>query len=799
MSDTTNTTDPTSTTDAAATSDRAANNVPLDAIASGAYAGFEGRVGRTFAGSEGWWPPRAEPPTGAPNIVVILVDDLGYADLGCYGSEIETPVIDGLAARGLRFTNFHSTPMCSPTRAALLTGRDPHSVGVGTVAHSDPGFPGYAMEIAQDTATMAEILSDHGWATYMVGKWHLTKDSDQSDAGPRHSWPCQRGFDRYYGFLDAFTNLHHPHRLVEDNHAVEIDQYPDDYYFTDDITDRAISMIRAGKAADPTKPFLLYLAHGAVHAPLHAKPVDMAKYRGRYQAGWDALRAERYRRQVELGVVEPGTELAPRNTEPGDEVAAWDDLSDRDRELFARHMEVFAGMVDNIDQNTGRLLAALDDLGELDNTIVVFTSDNGASREGEAVGTSAYMVHLLQGDDVDADLARLDLIGGPQTTPHYPRGWAMAGNTPFRLYKINTHAGGHSVPFIVSWPDGLAHLGATDAGGVRRQYAHISDLLPTLLDVAGVEAPAERRGRLLQPIAGTSFAPALGDPAAPAARTQQFYEMIGHRGYYRDGWEIVTRHRPMTPFSDDEWELYHLAEDPTELHDLAAEQPERVRDLAAAWEREAWRNQVYPLDEGTSIKYLVRPPRSAVYREPVTIWAGTPTLERWRSLQLIWFRPLTITAHVSFEPGDQGVLVSHGDQAAGYALYVLDDDLHFVHNDGRGRLRKVRTGPIPAGARRLTADLAAPGGNVWSVTLGVDGVEGPTLTDVPMLYGMAPFEGITVGSDPRSPVSWPLHEAHGSFAYTGLLRSVDYLPGEPPPDAPDHLVGMLREMGLAFE
>jgi arylsulfatase len=385
------------------------------AATTGAYGGFEGEVGRVFATSQPWWPPRPTAPAGAPNIVVVLVDDLGYADLGCYGSEIQTPHVDALAARGLRYTNFHSTPMCSPTRAALLSGMEPHLAGVGTVAHSDPGFPGYAMELADDVVTLPEALRAGGYATYMVGKWHLSKDADQSDAGPRSSWPCQKGFDRFYGILDAFTNLHHPHRLVADNHPVEVDTYPEGYFFTDDITDQAIAMVRAGKAADPTKPFFLYVAHGAVHAPLHAQPDDIAAHRGRYDGGWDELRRQRYERQLQMGVVPEGVELAPRNHEEGDEVQPWDELPPEQQELFARHMEVFAGMVTSVDRSTGRLLAALDELGELDNTIVVFTSDNGASREGELVGTSSYMVHLMNGDDDDADRARLDLLGGPQT------------------------------------------------------------------------------------------------------------------------------------------------------------------------------------------------------------------------------------------------------------------------------------------------------------------------------------------------------------------------------------------------
>ena len=665
-----------------------------------AYAGFEGVVGRTVAGSTPYWPPRPDA-KGKPNVVIVLADDLGFADLGCYGSEIATPHVDALAARGLRYTNFHVTPMCSPTRAALLTGLNPHAVGVGHVAHSDPGFPGYAMELSQNVATSAEILREAGYATMMVGKWHLAKDSDCSDAGPQHSWPCQRGFDRFYGILDAFTNLHHPHRLLQDNTAVDVDAYPDGYYLTDDLTDHAIEMVKAVKASDPSKPFFLYVAHGAVHAPLQAKATDIAAYADRYREGWDVLRAERFQRQIKLGVVAEGTRLPGRNSEPGNDVLAWDELSPEKQELFARYMAVYAAMVDNIDQQFGRLVATLEALGELDNTIILFTSDNGASREGEAEGTTAYYQHLLGATDVSADLARLEEIGGPTTTPHYPRGWAMAsGNTPFRLYKINTHAGGHSVPMIVSAP-GLP------AGEFSRQFAHVTDVLPTLLDLLDLDAPTTRGGRPLKPIAGASFVSTFADPAAASTHPEQHYEMVGHRGFYRDGWEAVTLHRPLTPFRDAEWELYDLRSDPTETTDLATEHPEKVRELAQAWEQAAQDNQVFPLDEGSGVKFLVRPGSSEVFSEPVTILPGTPTLERWRSQQLVANRSFRVT--VLLASAGEGTLVAHGDQGGGYSLYIEADQLVFAHNDGRGRVGRypgrwaARLSSRPSSLRRVGA------------------------------------------------------------------------------------------------
>ncbi|MYI18728.1 MAG: sulfatase-like hydrolase/transferase, partial [Acidimicrobiia bacterium] len=354
------------------------------------YPGFEGRIGRVFSTSEPWWPQKPAAPAGAPNVVIVLADDLGYSDVGCYGSEIPTPAIDTLAAAGLRYSNFHVTPMCSPTRAALLTGLNPHLAGMGFVANADPGFPGYAGELPRNQPSLAEMMRANGYATLAVGKWHLCTPADLSDAGDRNSWPLQRGFDQYYGFLEALTNFHHPHRLYEGNSAVQTDEYPEGYYLTDDLTDRAVRMIREVRLSDPDKPFFLYYAHGAVHAPLHAPAADIARHRGRYDGGWDRLREERLARQIELGIVPPGTVLPPRNTEPGEDVREWDLLSANQRKVMARYMEVYAAMIESVDRSVAAIRNTLEDLGELDNTIFVFTSDNGASREGGEWGTPSY-------------------------------------------------------------------------------------------------------------------------------------------------------------------------------------------------------------------------------------------------------------------------------------------------------------------------------------------------------------------------------------------------------------------------
>ena len=763
------------------------------------YAGFGGTVGKIFSTSEPDWPAQPTAPAGAPNVIVMLADDLGFADLGCYGSEIDTPELDALAAGGVRYTNFHVNPMCSPTRASMLTGLNHHMAGMGHVAHSDPGFPGYAHEIRDNAVTMAELYRDNGWASLMVGKWHLCKDSSLSEAGPRHSWPLQKGFDRYYGILDGFTNFHQPHRLYEDNHHVQVDQYPDDYYFTDDLTDHAITMIDEVRSSHPTKPFFLYYAHGAVHAPLQAKQADMEKYRGMYDAGWDRVRDERFARQKELGVVPADTVLPPRNAEPLHEVTAWDDLTDVQRETFARYMEIFAGMVDSVDQSIGRLRAHLEAMGEWDNTIIVFTSDNGGSREGQYDGTSQYFRTLLAQtresglEDIDVDHSRLDLMGGPQTLPHYPMGWAMVSNTPLRMYKINTHQGGHQVPFIVHWPEGL-----TASGEIRTQYQHVTDLLPTLAELTGVEIPTAKHGLPLPDPAGASFADSLADATAASTHREQYYEMIGNRGFYRDGWSAVTLRQPRTPFSEESWELHHLAEDPSESRDLADDHPDKLAELVDAFDEAAWANQVYPLDEGNFVKMVQKPPSDDAFVADVRIRPGMPTLERWRALQLIYARDFDVLVDLDYAEGDQGMLVAHGDQGGGYALYIEDGDLRFAFN-GYGDMTVVDGGAVAAGTTRVAMHMEWAGDFRWNASISIGSETVGEARGLPVLMARAPFEGIDVGIDRRSPVSWEIYERHGVFPYSGTLHGATYAPGELAPDAGVRFLDYMRETGTRFE
>ncbi|WP_204078908.1 arylsulfatase, partial [Planotetraspora phitsanulokensis] len=537
-------------------------SIPADARG---YENFGGRVGRTAGESGSWWPDPVRPPVGAPNIVLVLADDMGYSDIGPFGSEIATPTLDRLAATGFTLTNYHTTPVCSPARAAVMTGLNPHRAGFASVANSDPGFPGLTLVLADDVLTLPEALRSAGYATFAVGKWHLTRDALMNDAGERDSWPLQRGFDRYYGTLEGCNSFFAPNRLICDNSPVEVGRYPDGYCLTDDLTDHAIGMIRGLRANDAGRPFFLYFAHHAMHGPLGAPDRLIDKYRGRYDGGWDLLREQRFARQLAAGLFPPGTRLPSRNTEPGFDVPDWvDQPADRQR-LMARYMEVYAAMVDSIDASLARVLSAIADYGELDNTIVVFTSDNGGTAEGGPEGTRSYFsqfVHIagLPPDwerDMPADPA---LIGGPRSMVHYPRGWGMASNTPFRLYKGTTFAGGVRVPFLLSWPAGLPRNGDDD--GQRHAYQYVTDLYPTLLGLAGVTPPRHRRGQPTKTIDGSGFIPVLADPSAPGTHPEQYVEFGGQRGFYRDGWKLLTRHHPGTPYDDSEWELYDIGSDP---------------------------------------------------------------------------------------------------------------------------------------------------------------------------------------------------------------------------------------------
>ena len=748
------------------------------------YDGFGGTVGRTSSQSTPWWPHDRTADRKAPNIVVVLIDDMGYSDIGPFGSEIPTPNIDRIAERGYRLSNYHTTPVCSPARAALLTGVNPHRAGYGSVANSDPGFPGLRLELADDVLTLPEILRESGYATFAVGKWHLVRDADMSPGRSRRSWPLQRGFDSYYGSLEGLNSFFHPNQLIVDNSVVDVDEYPDGYYVTDDLTDRAVSQVKALRAHDADKPFFLYFAHIAMHGPHQVKDDDLARHRGRYAAGWDDVRRRRFAEQVASGLFDPGTPIAERNTEPGYDAPPWDSLSREEKERFQRYQEVYAALVDSVDQSVGRLLDVLDDLGELDDTIVVFTSDNGGTAEGGPVGTRSYFSQFVHGPvppDWERDVPHDEsLIGSPELGVHYPRGWGQASNTPFRFYKGQTFAGGVRVPFVISWPRGLAR--DADDNGVRRQFSYVTDLAPTLLDLAGVQTPATRHGRPAADRDGVSIVDVLRDGSAASPHTEQYAEFGGHRGFYRDGWKLLSLHDGDPSHVDQpRWELYNMWIDPAETRDVAAEHPDIVAELAAAWNEAAWRNTVFPLFDTPGDAQRRRPAERERFETDVRILAGAPPLERYRSSRLIAYRDFDVIVELDgWSPDDEGVLVAHGDVQGGYLLVVENGQLTFVFNS-YGRINRVAAA-LPLGTRSVTLRAEATVDVRWNFTVSAAGADGETrVAELPravQLVGMAPWTGISVGLDARGPVDPELRRRRGVFRAPSSLVAVSYRPGE---------------------
>ncbi len=638
---------------------------------------FEGVAGRTLEESTPWWPPLPSAPDGAPNVVVVLLDDVGYAQFGCFGSDIATPTFDRVAAEGLRYSNFHTTALCSPTRAALLTGRNHHANGVGRIVEFASGYPGYDATMPMSNGMISEILVRNGYATFCLGKWHLAPAGDTVMGGPRERWPLGRGFERFYGFLAGETDQYVPD-LIADNHQVDPPRTPEEgYHLTEDLADTAIAYVDDLRAAAPDKPFFMWFAPGACHAPHQAPAEYIDRYRGKFDQGWDRWRDEVFARQTASGLLPAGTV----NTERPAWVAAWDSLSADERRLYARMMEVYAGFLEHTDAQVGRVLDHLDALGELDNTIVVIMSDNGASAEGGPQG-SFNELYFFNGvpENLDENLRRIDELGGPEAHNHYPWGWAWAGNTPFKRWKRETHEGGVADPLLIAWPARLRHTAET-----RGQYVHAVDLTPTLLDVIGIEPPDEIAGVTQQPFDGVSFAHTLDDTTAPSRHTTQYYEMFGSRALYHDGWKAVAFHPlamsaydgsdPHRPFDEDEWELYHLAEDFSESNDLATARPDKLAELQALWWQEAEANQVLPLTNQPGRHSDQRYRRDRYEYRP-----GIGTLPETVAPNLR-NRAWTIAAPIdNTDAGASGVIVAHGSSACGYALYVQDQTLHYVHN-----------------------------------------------------------------------------------------------------------------------
>jgi arylsulfatase A-like enzyme len=722
---------------------------------------FQGVIGRTLAESTPSW-PEPKGGYGKPNVVMIVLDDTGFAHFGCYGSTLATPAIDRLAAEGLRYTGFHTTALCSPTRACLMTGRNHHSVGMRGISNWNTGFPHMRGGITPHAATIAELLRQQGYATFAAGKWHLAPMEECSAAGPFENWPLSKGFDRYYGFLQGETDQFSP-ELTEDNHHIDPPaRVEDGYHVSEDLIDQSTKWIRDVASVRPDRPFFLYLAFGAMHAP-HQSPADyLERWRGKFDAGYEEVRREWFARQQQLGIVPEGTDLAPRNLG----VPAWEELSDARQRFANRLQEAFAAMLEHTDDQIARLMAFLEELDLSDDTVVMVLSDNGASQEGGAFGVMDEF-SFFNGipEDIDAIVAdRLDDIGGPHSHSNYPWGWAQAGNSPLKWYKQNTYGGGVRDPLIIRWPHKVP-----DPGGIRRQFVHAIDLAATVLDIAGIEAPESFAGIEQIPMAGRSMTTTIEEPDAPSPRTVQYFEQMGHRGIYVDGWKAVTWHMSSSSFDDDNWELYYLPDDFSECHNLAAERPDKLAEMIDLWWQEAEHYGVLPLDD-RSIELFGAPPRPHTphARSTYTYYPPISHIPADASPQL-GGRPFLLRVDVETSMGDHGVLYARGSHNVGHSFFLDDKGLTFIYN-ALGRITRI-SGPLELepGPHCLEArfDRVGPTGKI---TLLADGSEIAS-GDVPTLVRILGSTGMDLGRDALSQVC---DDYVGEFPFTGTISTVTF-------------------------
>ncbi len=686
----------------------------------------------------GWQPRRLD---RKPNIVVAVLDDVGFADLGCYGSELKTPAIDGLAASGVRFNNFHVTALCAPTRACLLTGRNAHAVGVGNIAEwGRADHPGYHGWIRQDAMTLPEILKTDGYSTFAVGKWHLSSLDDQNATGPFDHWPTSRGFDRWYGFHGNAMDHWHPEMFENTSPA-----YPDksdDYHLSNDLVDRSIDYIADHVAASPDNPFFLYLAFGAMHFPLHAPQDDIKRHRGRYDGGWDAVRQRRFDKQVAMGVVPPDTDL-PLNPDVPD----WNELSDAERQLATRSQEVYAAFLEHTDRQLERLLGFLKSEQQFDDTILVVLSDNGAAPGGAVYGSVDVRRDAYLGTASLADsIANLDLLGSDASYCGTARGWAQVSNTPLKWYKSDTYEGGIRSPLIVNWP-----RGEIPSNIINSQYHHAIDLVPTLLTMIDTGMPREFCGNAPLSLQGLSFAYSFDNPQAATNKTVQYFETLGDRAVWADGWKAVARHTPGTDYGDDVWELYRASEDFSEVHNLADADPERLRRMIGLWRDEAERYNVLPLEDDALKLYQNAVPA------PRATYVFYPRMTRLDRLSApdIYSHDSQFSAEIEVDDSAvNGVLLASGDSSCGYEWFIDDGYVNFAYVYTRNEAYYVAaTERIGPGLHKLGVRIRKTGETSAIAQLSVDD---RTLAEVE-LRQMWPIyaanSGIRCGENQHAPIT----------------------------------------------
>ena len=721
---------------------------------------FGGVIGKTYRESTPWRPPKRKPKEGSPNILFIVLDDVGFSDLGCYGSEIGTSHMDALASGGIQYTNFHATPMCSPTRACLITGRNSHAVGMGAIAEWSCGFPGYEGQITHKAATLAEILKENGYNTMCVGKWHLTPLESMNAAGPMDQWPTGRGFERWYGFHGAIMDQWYP-EMYEDNHVTEAPLQPGSH-LSEILVDRAIQNIRDQQSIAPEKPFFMYLAFAACHWPHQVPESYLNKYEGKYAEGWDVIRQKRYQRQKDLGVIPKSTLLAPRN--PG--VPEWENLDEDQRRFAAKLQESYAGMLEHTDDQIGRVLDFLNESGLRDNTLVVLISDNGATAEGGETGSVYHRRHIFIERETREDrVAGINKIGSEFASNCYPDGWAQVSNTPLKWYKKDTHGGGVVTPVIFNWPTIIK----VDES-IRRQFHHVVDVTPTILDVLGIGQPTEFKGTEQLPVDGISMRYTFDPRMSPNKRETQYFEILGDRAIWHNGWKAVARHEKGTDFNTDRWELYHTDQDFSECKDLAETEPGKLKELIDLWWREAERNNVLPLDDREWDRFVAINEKNL--RLDYTFHQNMARIDRL-SAPDITDRSFTIIAELNItENVCEGIILAYGNRIAGYVLCVMDGRLYFEYVLTEKKRYIIESqNKLPKGAVVVGYQFRRTGSRQGVGTLLVNN-QAVGAVELPKTWGIhAITGGLRCGVDTGSPVS----DAYSRpFHFNNSIRKVRF-------------------------
>ncbi|WP_282846575.1 arylsulfatase [Microbacterium oxydans] len=743
-------------------------------------ADFAGEIELDVRDSVPDWSPYElrKAPDGAPNVLVVLYDDTGLASWSPYGGRISMPTMDRLARDGLTYTQWHTTALCSPTRSTMLTGRNHHVNRAGVIMEGTNGFPGFAGRLPGECATIGQILQQNGYSTFWVGKDHNVPEEDNAPGGDRSMWPLQLGFDRFYGFLGGETNNWYPD-LVEDNHFIEAPATPEQgYHLSKDLADQALKMIRNQQASNPSKPWYLWFCPGANHAPHHAPEEYIAKYKGRFDDGYDAYREWVLDRMIEKGVLPEGTAMTPLNplpddvANPADRVRPWDELNGDEKRLFARFAEVFAGFSEYTDAQVGRIIDYLEETDQLDNTLVFYCADNGASGEGSPDG-SVNENKFFNGypDDLAENLAMIDRLGSADTYNHYPTGWAAAFSTPFQMFKrYSQYAGGTCDPMVIHWPKGISAKGE-----LRHQYHHSVDVVATVLDVVGIEMPETFRGVHQHPLDGVSMKYSFdADPDGPTQKRTQYYSMLGTRGIWKDGWKAAAVHAPLSGkghFDDDVWELYHVESDRSESNDLAAEQPEKLQELIAAWFDEAKANFVLPLDDRSARELLnVDRPQAEPARERYVYYPGTDAVPESVAVNLRG-RSYKIVADVVLEEGAEGVIFAHGSRFGGHTLFIKDNRLSYVYNFlGIPPEQTFTSAELTPGPHTLGVDFTRESAGEHSESVGTATlyVDDEAVASGPMRAQVGKFtlcgDGLCVGWDSADPVS---RQYRNPFPFTG--------------------------------